>query len=569
MQLVDSPLVPMATGVTLIGPALEPNERNHIVPYTAPAGTTLDSETDYYILIERNSNCWPDSCFPGVGTADSSQGSSGQAGWSMHGHLWIRQHNTQSFLPEAVTPWPQDARWPWKAGRGVLQIGVRGSARTGEQQVVDPPTIEGAPRLSGAGDDGAWSEGETVRVALAFSEAVDVDTTDGKPSLEIELSGTAARSALYENGSGTAELVFAYTLVEGDGTHAVTAVTPNSLVLNAGTIRSVASATHAALEHVGTVAQGIHARGAAGPGVTFHNAPQSHDGENAFKVQVRFSGRPAGLVAKRDGASVVEVTGGTVSKARTVGRGSNPPWELTIAPAGAGAVTVRVPARACTERYAVCIDGRPLAQAAETTVSGPVPVVSIAPAATPVTEGTAAAFTLARTGATDAALTVAVSVSQAGDVLSGAAPTEAVFAANASQARLAVATDDDGAHEPDARITASLVAGEGYRVDAAGASAVVDVFDDDAPGPAPSPGDVWSSTLTWTVNGNGWLIANAQDFSNPDWTEDGRATASGTSRTARGSASCGWPVRIRAAATSRSPDSSRCTWAGSPSTRAR
>ena len=150
------------------------------------------------------------------------------------------------------------------------------------------------------------------------------------------------------------------------------------------------------------------------------------------------------------------------------------------------------------------------------------PVVSIAPSSTPVTEGTAAAFTLSRTGATDAALTVAVSVSQAGDVMRGAAPTEAVFAPGASEARLSVATDDDGADEPDARITASIAATSAFDVDDAARSARVDVFDNDEHEPESSSVDIWSSTLTWTDLGNAWLIANAEDFSNPGWSENGR-----------------------------------------------
>ena len=60
-----------------------------------------------------------------------------------------------------------------------------------------------------------------------------------------------------------------------------------------------------------------------------------------------------------------------------------------------------------------------------------------------------------------------MSVSAAGAVLDGAA-----------QAVLAVATGDDTTAEPDGRVTAVVVAGDGYRVVAAG-SAGVDVFDND------------------------------------------------------------------------------------------
>ena len=80
---------------------------------------------------------------------------------------------------------------------------------------------------------------------------------------------------------------------------------------------------------------------------------------------------------------------------------------------------------------------------AENGTAPALPAVSIAAASTPVTEGAAAAFVLRRTGATAAALTVSVSVSEAGSVLSGAPPSSATFAAGSAEARLSVATAND------------------------------------------------------------------------------------------------------------------------------
>ena len=90
---------------------------------------------------------------------------------------------------------------------------------------IVPPTVDGTPSVSGAGTDAQWSLGETVGVTVTFSEAVDVGTNGGTPSVGVELGGssTAARSAAYASGSGTAELVFGYTLVQGDGSHSLTA----------------------------------------------------------------------------------------------------------------------------------------------------------------------------------------------------------------------------------------------------------------------------------------------------------------------------------------------------------
>ena len=61
---------------------------------------------------------------------------------------------------------------------------------------IEPPVVTSTPAVSEAGSDGQWTEGETVEVTLAFSEAVAVDTANGVPSVAIGLSGPAAtRSA--------------------------------------------------------------------------------------------------------------------------------------------------------------------------------------------------------------------------------------------------------------------------------------------------------------------------------------------------------------------------------------
>ena len=67
---------------------------------------------------------------------------------------------------------------------------------------------------------------------------------------------------------------------------------------------------------------------------------------NGFTVELRFSGTPAQLSAETDAASVLEVTGGTVTGARQTDEGVNPVWEVTVTPNGPGEdVTIRVPVR--------------------------------------------------------------------------------------------------------------------------------------------------------------------------------------------------------------------------------
>ena len=113
------------------------------------------------------------------------------------------------------------------------------------------PTIKGSPALSDSGSDYEWTPGETVQVTLTFSEEVNVDTTDGTPSIGIQLGATLDRNASYTSGSGTTKLVFSYTLADDDGRHSSMFVHGDSLTLNDGTITSVSSGRDAARGHTG------------------------------------------------------------------------------------------------------------------------------------------------------------------------------------------------------------------------------------------------------------------------------------------------------------------------------
>ena len=160
-------------------------------------------------------------------------------------------------------------------------------------------------------------------------------------------------------------------------------------------------------------------------------------------------------------------------------------WGITVVPQGPDAA-VTLAARATTEcgvQHAVCdADGRKFSGDLRLTVPGPqtLSAVSIAPAATPVSEGTAAAFTLSRTGATEAALTVAVAVSETGAAVSGTTPTSVTFAAESSTATLRVATEDDEVAEDASTLTARVSSGTGYTVSGTSGSTEVVVNDDDA-----------------------------------------------------------------------------------------
>ena len=112
-------------------------------------------------------------------------------------------------------------------------------------------------------------------------------------------------------------------------------------------------------------------------------------------------------------------------------------------------------------------------EAAGGILDGDLPVVTVAADAAMVTEGAAAAFTLARAGDASEALTVFFEATDGGAVLADAAPpTEVTFQAGMDTARVTLATEDDGVDEADAAVTLTLQAGAGYGLGDPSAAAV-------------------------------------------------------------------------------------------------
>ena len=148
------------------------------------------------------------------------------------------------------------------------------------------------------------------------------------------------------------------------------AVSPNSLALNGGAIRSVATSVDAALEHNGTIVAGDAGRTTQRLSAHFEAVPENHDGTAAFNVELRFSAEPEGLSYSTVQGGLLEVQGGSVTRAARTTKGSSQGWRVTVTPSGDGDVEIRLPARSCDQPNAVCVGGRALAQDAEVMVSG-------------------------------------------------------------------------------------------------------------------------------------------------------------------------------------------------------
>ncbi|MCY3646804.1 MAG: fibronectin type III domain-containing protein [Chloroflexi bacterium] len=145
-----------------------------------------------------------------------------------------------------LLPW-----WPARLLAGallaVLLALVLGHGTAASQ---DGPSVTGVAVTSAPQREHTYGPGETIRVTLTFSEAVDVT---GEPRLAIDMDPAdwGKKWAAYEDGSGTVSLTFIHTVIEPNYSSRGIAVLADSLELNGGTITSGSSQAGAALAHAG------------------------------------------------------------------------------------------------------------------------------------------------------------------------------------------------------------------------------------------------------------------------------------------------------------------------------
>ena len=110
------------------------------------------------------------------------------------------------------------------------------------------PKVTGVAVTSTPASSDTYTLGETIRVALTFSEVVNVS---GTPRLKIDMDPAhwGQKWASYESGAGTNSLTFAHEVVEPNISTRGIAVLANTLGLNGGAIRSASSGVNANLAH--------------------------------------------------------------------------------------------------------------------------------------------------------------------------------------------------------------------------------------------------------------------------------------------------------------------------------
>ena len=105
-------------------------------------------------------------------------------------------------------------------------------------QLTTPPTVASVSLVSNPGADDTYGLGDTVEVAVEFSEAVNVT---GTPRIQLRVGGgnpEHLKWANYASGTGTTSLRFTYVVEAGDMDDNGIFIEADELELNGGTIQN-------------------------------------------------------------------------------------------------------------------------------------------------------------------------------------------------------------------------------------------------------------------------------------------------------------------------------------------
>ena len=189
--------------------------------------------------------------------------------------------------PEPVSDPPADSAAATKSEVPVVSAEPTPTAEPTQQT---PPSVTGVNVSSSPASGDTYKLGETISVTLTFSGNVDVDTSGGTPSLNIDMSPLAwgTKAASYASGTGTDNLIFTHTVVEPNYSSQGIAVLEDTLALNGGTIKSSSTQADADLSHDGRSHDSKHKvdwqQSPAGPSVTGVNVSSSPASGDTYKL---------------------------------------------------------------------------------------------------------------------------------------------------------------------------------------------------------------------------------------------------------------------------------------------
>ena len=227
-----------------------------------------------------------------------------------------------------------------------------------EETLTSAPTVVTAAglQLQSATVDGGI-------LTLTYNEALDTGVTLGTTPFAVSVNGSP-RSLIAVGVGESNILLFLSSAVEAGDTVMVSFTDDAD---NDEELTSVATGEVAAAEVAAAVVN---------PPLTaaIHDLPSSHNGQNAFTFELRFSEDPKpdfSYTTVRDHAFTV--TGGSVTYVRRLEPGKNVRWEITVTPGSSAAVVIALNATTdCEAQGAICTeDGRKLSATLEFTVNWP------------------------------------------------------------------------------------------------------------------------------------------------------------------------------------------------------
>ena len=217
------------------------------------------------------------------------------------------------------------------------------------------------PELSAASVDGAT-------LTLSFNEALNEDSEPAATAFTVTVSGNVRAVDSVDVSGGVVTLTLASAVMSQD-----TVTVSYTVPVGESAARLRDAGGNAAVSFTNESVTNDTAP-AAPLTASVHDAPESHNGTDAFTFELRFSETPRrGFSYKTLRDHAFTVTGAELIRARRLEPGKNVRWEITVRPDSNDAVTIVLPATTdCAADGAICTgDGRMLSERVELVVSGP------------------------------------------------------------------------------------------------------------------------------------------------------------------------------------------------------
>ena len=242
---------------------------------------------------------------------------------------------------------------------------------TSGQQMAPPPITVAGPALSSARVNGA-------QMLLSFDASLDESSVPAASAFAVSVAGSARSVSAVSVSLDRVILTLASVVTSGQVvTVGYTPPSTGKLRASGGGADVAAFSGQAVTNDTAGGQQQESEPPPAALTASVASAPSEHRGKGKFTVQIAFSEAVAG--GAKEAASTIQVTGGTLLRARRAGGAAR--WALDLRPSGYGAVTLTLPATTdCSAAGAVCTaDGRKLETPLTHTVQGP-PALSVADA---------------------------------------------------------------------------------------------------------------------------------------------------------------------------------------------